>query len=100
MRVAMFGGSAQIDPFFLYRKCLVVFCLIYTLIRTSQSLVRWMGFLSRPGRSHRLLRHYLSLSLLRLSPRRFGRDLLQIVVLLAIVVGLLWLHRFVQVGQP
>ena len=90
----------QIEPFFLFRRLLMIFCSVYALIRLTQSASRWYGYFWSPDRSRRVLRHYLHVHLLRVRFLRFWRDLLQIAVLTAVFLVIVWLHRFLELPRP
>jgi len=90
--LASFGGD---DPFLFFRFLLVLFGTFYTLLRGAESLIRLVNLLYRPGRRYEVLRHYVVVQLLRVRFRRFGWDYLHIAGLIAIMVFVIWLHRFV-----
>lgn len=81
------------DPFYLFRYLLCVVCTIYTAARTGQTLLRWQRWLWADGRSQALVRRYLMAQLVRVRLRRFGLDVLQIVVLLAVLWQVILLHE-------
>ena len=81
------------DLFYLFRYLLCVFCTIYAIVRTGQTLLRWQRWLWADGQSQALVRRYLMAQLVRVRLRRFGFDVLQIVVLLAIFWQVILLHE-------
>ena len=81
------------DPFYLFRYLLCVVCTIYATARTGQTLLRWQRWLWADGRSQTLVRRYLAAQLVRVRLRRFGFDVLQIVVLLAVFWQVVLLHE-------
>ncbi|NLX03596.1 MAG: hypothetical protein GXY33_00475 [Phycisphaerae bacterium] len=89
------GGIEGFDPFFFFRRILVIFATLYSGLILARAGWRWFKYLYFPDRSRQLLRRYLFIQLMRVRLRRFGGDLLQIAGLLAIMGLVIWLHRFV-----
>jgi len=81
------------DLFYLFRYFLCVVCTIYAAARTGQTLLRWQQWLWADGRSQALVRRYLMAQLVRVRLRRFGFDVLQIIVLLAVFWQVILLHE-------
>lgn len=83
---------ADVDLFHLFRRLLVLVCVIYVLITTIRTLNRWFGP-ADPRQHQRLrLKRYLTTQLLRVKTHRFSFDLLQIGILLALFCYLITLH--------
>ncbi|MCK4659859.1 MAG: hypothetical protein KAV82_10100 [Phycisphaerae bacterium] len=83
---------SEFDLFSVHRRALMIVVGTYSVIRLIQSIWRWrIGGLAA-GRHETLLRRWVELSLLRVRIRRFVFDVLQIVLLAAILIYLLWLH--------
>jgi hypothetical protein len=80
------------DLFYLFRYLLCLVCTVYTAIRTAQALWRWQKWLWADERSRHLIRRYLFVHFLRIRLRRFGLDVLQIIVLAAILWQVIRLH--------
>ena len=83
------------DLFFFFRRLLVIACAIYSVIRLAQAARMWYGRLSGPARHTAMARQYLLIQLLRVSPRRFTWELLDIALLAALAGALIYVHRFV-----
>lgn len=83
---------AELDLFFFWRRVLVIACTIYAVVRLAQSLYGWYVTLWARDRYTSIARQYLLVQLIRVSPRRFAWDLVDIAILSAIVLGLLYLH--------
>ena len=84
--------SGDVDLFVLYRWLLAIVCTVYTVVRTGQSLWRWLAYFSS-SRHTAVLGRYTALLLVRLRARRFGWELCQIAVLLAVLGYVIHLHR-------
>ena len=84
--------TAEFDLFFVFRWILVTVCTIYAAAQVGQSLWRWLDYFAGSRRTA-VLGHYVMVQLLRLRLRRFGFELLQIVVLLVVLGCLVYGHR-------
>ncbi|MDD4888913.1 MAG: hypothetical protein PHU85_03215 [Phycisphaerae bacterium] len=80
------------DLFFFWRRVLMIACTIYAIVRLAQSGYSWYVTLRGPGRQWSVARQYLLIQLLRVSPRRFFWELLDVAILSAIMVTLIVLH--------
>ena len=74
------------DVFFLWRWTLVVSGGVYMLVKTIDSLSRWLDWLEPKDRLRRIRRRYVMLHLLRVRLTDFWWELLQIVLLVALLV--------------
>lgn len=74
------------DVFFLWRWILAISGGIYTLLKTMQSISRWLDWLEPTDRLSRIRRHYVMLHLLRVRLRDFWWELLQIVLLMILLL--------------
>ncbi len=74
------------DVFFLWRWILAISGGAYTLLKTIQSLSRWLDWLEPRDRISRIRRHYITLHLLRMRLRDFCWELLQIVLLVVLLL--------------
>jgi len=81
------------DLFYLFRYLLCLLCTIYAAVRIGQTLIRWRRWLWADGRSQALVRRYLMAHLVRVRLRRFGLDVLQIVLLVVILWQVILLHE-------
>lgn len=84
----MFGT----EIFDLYRRLLGILLAVYGLVNLLNFVLKWREAMSRAGRSEAVLRRYLVTTVLRVRLRKFGFDFVQIGLLAAILVGVLWLH--------
>ena len=84
----------RLDLFEFYRWLLAIVCAVYTVVQVARSLWVWLAWFGS-SRQTAVLGRYTAVLLLRLRLRRFARDLGQIVVLLAMLAGVLYLHRWV-----
>lgn len=82
----------ELDLFFLWRRVLVIACFVYAAVRLAQFLIRWYRNLSGQGRYISLARSYVLLHMLRISPRRFAWEIVDIVLLAGVATTLIWLH--------
>jgi hypothetical protein len=89
---------SDFDLFFVFRRALAIFCTVYTVVRTTQSIWRWNQYLSPAHRSTNLTRNYLLLHLIRIRVHRFTLELLQIAGLAALFVYLVSIHP--TTGSP
>ena len=80
------------DLFFLWRWILAVTGAVYTVLRTIQSVGRWLGWLEPVDRLSRIRRHYVMLHLLRLRITDFWWELLQIGSLLVLLIMIVRWH--------
>lgn len=83
----------DLDLFALYRWLLAIVCTVYAAVRLWQTIYGWWVYLWSPQPGFGTLRRYLFVQALRVRARRFAGPLLEIVVLSAVLIGLLWLHR-------
>lgn len=86
----------EIDLFAFYRRLLLILVSTYGVIRLIQFIWRWRAGGLRAGRHETMVRHWVELSVLQVRIKRFTLDVLQIVVLAAILAYVVWL----QVGRP
>ena len=84
---------AQVDPFTVFRWLLALVGVVYTLVCTAQTLLRWLDYF-RSSRETALLGRYTLVLLLRTRFRRFTWELCQIAFLLAALAALIYVHRF------
>ena len=82
--------------FDLYRRLLMIICVVYALVRLGQAAARWVDRLSGHKPHERVVRGYVTALLATVRVRRFWSQLLQIVALLAVLGGVLYAHRFVM----
>jgi hypothetical protein len=87
----------DLELFELYRWALAIVCTVYAAIRIGQTLAGWLRYFGS-GRHTMVLGRYAGILLLRLQIRRFAWDLGQIGALLAVLGGVLYLHRLL--GTP
>jgi hypothetical protein len=85
----------DVDLFQLWRYLLMIFCTVYTIVRTGESFWRWYLYLWSGDRSTTVMRHYLWVQVLRLRVHRFTLELVQIVALSALFLAISWAHRYV-----
>ena len=83
---------ADLDLFVTFRWTLATVCTIYAVVVTVQSLWDWLAWFSS-SRETAVLGRYTLVLLLRLRLRRFGWELLQIVGLVILFTGVVYLHR-------
>lgn len=74
------------DVFYLWRWLLAVSGGVYLVVKTIDSLNRFMDWLEARDRLSRIRRRYVMIHLLRLRLRDFWGELLQIVVLLGLLI--------------
>jgi hypothetical protein len=86
---------AEFDFFFLWRRVLIIACYLYAAIKTAQAVMLWYRRLSGRGRYLSMARQYLLVQLLRVSPRRFAWEMLDLLILSAATLALIYAHRFV-----
>jgi hypothetical protein len=82
---------AEVDIFVLYRWSLAVAATIYTLLWMFHTASRTRLYF-RSSRRATVLGHYTLLLMLRVRLRRMMGDLIQIVILLAILAYVVYLH--------
>jgi hypothetical protein len=80
------------DLFEVWRFILGVVCTVYATVVTVRSLWEWCVYFSGADRSTALMRRYVIVQLLRLSPGRFTWELAQIGFWLSVLIVLLRLH--------
>ena len=83
---------ADFDLFFFWRQILLYASTIYVLITTGQWLYSWYVTLWARDRYSSMARQYLLIQLLRISPRRFFWDLLDLAIWSAIFIAIVLLH--------
>jgi len=79
-----------------YRRLLAIICGVYAAVRIGQGLLRWADALTGPQKYKKVLRGYVGVMLLSVRPRRFGAELLQILLLLCVLAAVLYAHRYVM----
>ena len=82
--------------FDVYRRLLLIICVTYAAVRLVQGISRWCRQLSGRERYVRVMRGYVTVLLVSTRIRRFWAELLQIVVLLALLVATLYAHKYVM----
>jgi len=85
------------DLFFFWRRVLVTACTIYAIVRLAQSGWTWYVRLRGGDRHVVIARQYLLIQLLRLSPRRFFWEIVDLIILGIVVLALIYLHQHVRV---
>ena len=91
-------GQPTLDLFFFWRRVLVIACTVYGLVRLAQTAVMWYSRLTAPGRTVAMTRQYMLLQLLRVSPRRFLWQIIDLLVLSALLLTLIYLHNLLRAG--
>ena len=86
------GMGPDLDLFETFRWLLAVVCTVYAVVVTARSLVGWWEYF-RSSRETAILGRYTLVLLLRTRLRRFAGELVQIAVLTAFLVLLLYAHR-------
>ena len=86
---------AEIDPFYLFRWVLATVCTVYVIVVTAQSLKRWLSYFGQ-SRETAVLGRYTLVLLIRIKLRRFIWPMGQIVMLLTVLLGMIYLHRWVE----
>jgi hypothetical protein len=84
----MFG----MEIFDLYRRLLGIVLGVYTLVNFVNFVFKWQAATLQAGRSEAVFRRYLVTALLQVRLRRFWFDFVQIGLLVAILVCVLWFH--------
>lgn len=84
---------ADYDLFVMFRWSLATVCTIYAVVVTIRSLWGWLGWFAG-SRETAVIGRYTLVLLLRLRLRRFGWELFQIVTLLVLFTGVVYLHRY------
>ena len=82
------------DLFFLWRWILAVTGAVYTILRTIQSVSRWLDWLEPVDRMGRIRRHYVMVHLLRVRLSDFWWPMLQILVLIALLMLVIRGHYY------
>jgi len=82
----------EFDLFFFWRRVLMIVCTIYAIIALAQSAYAWYVRLSGRERYMSMARQYLLVQLLRVSPRRFVWELVDLAILTAVFLTLVFLH--------
>ena len=85
----------ELDPFFLFRRVLLIVCAVYSLVITVRGLRYWLNYLMADGRDRALLRRYLWLHALRMRWRRFAGELFKVAALSVLTLLAIWAHRFI-----
>ena len=83
------------DLFVLFRRLLLIFGTTYTVVKTVSLMGRLRRFLRSRQRRDIWLRGYLFAQLAELRLGRFGWDAMHIVGLVAMLGGVIYLHRLV-----
>ena len=84
------------DLFYFWRRLLVVVVGIYCLITTVDRTIGYWRLLHGQERHWGYARKYLLIQLLRVGWRDVGWELTQIAFASAVLVTLIWAHRFVS----
>jgi len=82
--------------FDLYRRMLMIICTVYAGVRLVLALASWRRKLGGPDKRKKVARGYIAAMIFSIRIRRFAGHLIQIVVLLAVLGGVLYLHRYVM----
>ena len=82
------------DLFFLWRWILAVTGAVYTVLRTAQSITRWLDWLQPIDRFSRIRRHYVMIHLLRVRLSEFWWPAVQIIVLIALMILVIRGHHY------
>ena len=82
------------DVFYLWRWILAVSGGVYTVLKTVQSVGRWLDWLESKDRLSRMRRHYVLIHLLQIRISYFWRELSQIVLLAALLILLIRGHYY------
>jgi hypothetical protein len=80
------------DLFDFWRQILVIASTIYVLVTTGQWLYSWYVMLRAKDRYTVMARQYLLIQLLRLSPKRFFWELLDLFIWTVVLIALIFLH--------
>jgi len=94
------GFGDEFDPFVWFRWLLTVFVTAYALLMSGRAIWRMVAFFSGSSRQKVLLRRVLWNQLIRLRLRTLYLELTQIALLLAVLGGVLWLHRRTEFLNP
>jgi len=89
------GMWDDFDLFVLFRRLLLIFGTTYTVVKTVSLIGRLRRFLRSREQHDIWLRGYVFAQLTELRLRRFGWDAMHIVGLVAILAGVIYLHRLV-----
>jgi hypothetical protein len=87
---------AEMDLFLIYRWGLSLVIGVYTVLVTARVVRRWLAWFTTPG-PEGVVGRYAGALLLRTRVRRLGWDFVQIAGLLAVLAGIIYLHRFLPV---
>ena len=79
-----------------YRRLLMIVCAVYATVRLVQGVMSWRRHLMGRGRQVRLARGYVGWMAASIRIRRFWPDLLEIVVLAAVLIFVINAHRYVM----
>ncbi len=82
--------------FDLYRRLLMIACTVYAGVRLILALASWRQRLSGQGKRKKVMRGYVATMILAIRIRRFAGPIAQIAILLAVLGGVLYLHRYVM----
>ncbi len=86
-------GDLQI--FATFRWLLAIVCTVYAIVVTLQTLRNWLLYFMS-SRRYQILGRYTLALLLRVRARQFALELLQIGGLLAVLVLLVYAHKWVE----
>jgi hypothetical protein len=86
---------ADLQIFATFRWILAIICTVYTLIVTGQTLRNWLLYFMA-GRHHQILGRYTLYLLLRVRLKQFAWELTQIAGWLAVLLLLVYAHRWVE----
>lgn len=86
---------AGMDLFSLYRRLLLIVVAAYATARTVQTVAAWRRELAGEAAGRRVARRYVGALLLSIRMRRFWVDLVDILLLAAVLIGLLVAHGYV-----
>lgn len=83
---------ADLELFVTFRWTLATVCTIYAIVVTVKSLWDWLVWFSS-SRETAVLGRYTLVLLLRLRLRQFGWEICQILGLVILFMGLVYLHQ-------
>lgn len=86
----------SLDLFEFWRWMLAVVCTVYAAIVLIRSAWDWCEFLSGRQKAAVVLRRYILLQLLRLRIRTFGVEIAKIIILCALFIQLVQIHRYIS----
>ncbi len=80
--------------FKLYRQLLTIVVAVYAVTRLTQSILSWRARLRGDQGHVRVMRGYVVNMLVSIRILRFWRELLEIAVLVALLVTILYAHKY------